>query len=494
MNRITAFIKSGRAVYLHLLSIFFVLHGYTENHPIVSVKDAGLLLLIYLAAGLVLFGLSWLIIRNRVRAHLFATCLMAIQFFFGACIDLLRNQLPGTIFSSYTFILPFLLISLIILLVWLRKSTRDFNQLKVYLTLLFLILIVTDLAMLGYKSIKQDPSPVAALGNIRICKDCPKPDIYLIIADGYPGVKSLKDNFNMDNRPFLDSLRHRGFHIVDSSHSNYNFTPFSVSSMLDMNFLTGIKGRNSDKNDMAVCYATIKNSHTFRILSANGYELYNYSIFDFNGQPSLAKPTFLPSRTSLITAQTFTARLTKEIGYHLVTTLHLERFIRFVRMYDLDNNNRLMKETQEQVMVKSKTPKFVYTHLVMPHYPYYYDSSGNANPYTLLDDKYRSNKNAFISYLHYSNRQLLGLVDDIRKNAATPPVILLMSDHGFREFPGPVDPSYYFCNLNAIQLPDSNYSRFYTGMSNINQFSALFNTLFDQQLTLRKDSTSELTD
>ena len=494
MNRITNFIKSGRAYYLHLLSVFFVLHGYTENYPIISVKDAGLLLLIYLTAGLVLFGLSWLIIRNRIRAHLFATCLMAIQFFFGAFIDFLRIQFPGSLFSSYTFILPFLMIALITLLLLLRKSSRIFSQLKVYLSVLFLLLIVTDLVLLVYKSLSQDPTPVAATGNIQVCKDCPKPDIYLIIADGYPGLKSLRDNFNMDNTPFLDSLRKRGFHIVDSSHSNYNFTPFSVSSMLDMNFLTGIKGRKSDKSDMAVCYTTIKNSHTFRILSAYGYELFNYSIFDFKGQPSLAKPTFLPSRTSLITAQTFTARMIKEIGFHLVTTLHLEHFIRFVRMYDLDNNNLLKKETQQQVRVKSKAPKFVYTHLVMPHYPYYYDSSGQANPYTLLDDKYRSDKNAFISYLHYSNRQLLGLVDDIRKNADTPPVIILMSDHGFREFPGPVDPSYYFCNLNTISLPDSNYSRFYTGMSNINQFSTLFNTLFNQQLPLLKDSTSELRD
>ena len=261
-----------------------------------------------------------------------------------------------------------------------------------------------------------------------------------------------------------------------------------------MNFLTGIKGFNSNKEDMALCYKTIKNSQTFRILSAYGYSLYNYSIFDFTGQPSLAKPTFLPNRTTLITAQTFTSRIEKEIGHHLVTTLHLERFIRFVRMQDLENNTRLMKETRRQLIEKNNTPKFVYTHLVMPHYPYYYDSSGNAISYEVLDERHHSNKKAFISYLHYSNRQLLKLVDDIRQQSARPPVILLMSDHGFREFPEPVSPAYYFNNLNTLILPDSNYSRFYKGMSNINQFSTLFNTLFDQQLPLQKDSTSVLQD
>ncbi len=494
MNRFLHYIKNSKAVYLHLLSVFFVLHGYTENFPIISARDAGLLLLVYLGVGLVLYGLAWLILRKPAGAHLYATGLMAVQFFFGAIIDFLRGFTPQSFLSSYTFILPFISVILITGLILLKRTKRQFTRTKVYLTTLLVVLILADTVLLGYKRMSSRTDQVTQTGNIKICTGCPKPDIYLILADGYPGLSSLQDNFNFDNTPFLDSLRSRGFFIVDSSHSNYNFTPFSVSSMLDMNFLTGIKGFNSNKEDMALCYKTIKNSQTFRILSAYGYSLYNYSIFDFTGQPSLAKPTFLPNRTTLITAQTFTSRIEKEIGHHLVTTLHLERFIRFVRMQDLENNTRLMKETRRQLIEKNKTPKFVYTHLVMPHYPYYYDSSGNAVSYEVLDERHHSNKKAFISYLHYSNRQLLKLVDDIRQQSARPPVILLMSDHGFREFPEPVSPAYYFNNLNTLILPDSNYSRFYKGMSNINQFSTLFNTLFDQQLPLQKDSTSVLQD
>jgi hypothetical protein len=494
MNGFFQYIKSGKAFFLHLLSFFFVLHGYTENYTLISVKDAGLLLLIYLAAGLVLYSISWLVLRNQIRSHLYAFCLMAVQFFFGAFIDFLRGHFPVSVISSYTFILPFLFVLLITLLILLKRSKGIFSKLKVYLTSLLLLLILADVFTLGYKMISRPSATEIKTGSISVCDSCPKPDIYFILADGYPGMKSLKDNFNLDNTPFLDSLRGRGFHVVDSSHSNYNFTPFSVSSMLDMKFLTGIHGFNSNKEDMALCYNTIKNSLTVRLLTAYGYSIYNYSIFNFHGQPSLAKPTFLPNRTTLITEQTFTARLEKEIGYHLVTTLHLERFIRFVRMQDLENNNRLLKETQKQVAKISNNPKFVYTHLVMPHYPYYFDSSGQAVSYSLLDDSYHHNKKAFVSYLYYSNRKLLELVDYIRKNTVHPPVIILMSDHGFREFPEPVKPEYYFNNLNAVLIPGGSYNRFYTGMSNINQFSALFNTLFDQQLPVLKDSTSVLQD
>ena len=69
MNRFLHYIKNSKAVYLHLLSVFFVLHGYTENFPIISARDAGLLLLVYLGVGLVLYGLAWLILRKPAGAH-----------------------------------------------------------------------------------------------------------------------------------------------------------------------------------------------------------------------------------------------------------------------------------------------------------------------------------------------------------------------------------------------------------------------------------------
>ena len=490
MNQIINRIKSGSAFFLHLLPVFFVLHGCMENYNIIPLQEAGILLLIYFFSGLLLFGLSWLIIRNPLRAQIFAAALLSIEFFFGAFIDFMRLQFPASLVSSYTFILPFLLAILIALLVFLRRSNRPFIRLKVYLTTLLLLLITFDLAQIGYKAASGNRDAAVQTDNIKVCDQCPKPDIYLILADGYPGLISLKDVFNMDNTPFLDSLRSRGFYVVDSSHSNYNFTPYSVSSMLNMDFLKGIRGFYNDKGDISVCINTIKRNHAFKILTAYNYSIYNYSIFDFSDQPSMANATFLPNKTSLLTEQTFTTRIQNEIGYHLITNLHLDFFIRNVRMQSLKDNILLTDETMKMVTRKTENPKFVYTHLVMPHYPYYFDSSGHEISYKVLSDTNHYNKKAFISYLYYCNRKLLELTDYIRKNATSPSVILLVSDHGFRELKEPVKPEYLFYNLNAVYLPDSNYNHFYTGMSNINQFSILFNTLFDQQLPLLKDSTS----
>ncbi len=85
----------------------------------------------------------------------------------------------------------------------------------------------------------------------------------------------------------------------------------------------------------------------------------------------------------------------------------------------------------------------------------------------------------------YTNKKLLELIDYIKTNAEQPPVIILMSDHGFRQFEEneKVDNKYHFMNLNAVLLPNRNYSGFYDGMSNVNQFRVDFKFIeFGQKL------------
>jgi hypothetical protein len=74
------------------------------------------------------------------------------------------------------------------------------------------------------------------------------------------------------------------------------------------------------------------------------------------------------------------------------------------------------------------------------------------------------------------------------------PAILLLSDHGFRRPGTDMEDKYDFMNLNAVFLPNGNYQQFYDSISNVNQFRALFNSLFRQRYRLLKDSTTDLWD
>ena len=133
----------------------------------------------------------------------------------------------------------------------------------------------------------------------------------------------------------------------------------------------------------------------------------------------------------------------------------------------------------------------------MPHYPYYFDKDGRPYPLKgLVEDATYFSKERYLQYLQYSNAKLLELVDQIQSKSSRPPVILLMSDHGFREFreEEKVDHKYQFMNINAVYLPSKNYDGFYKGMSMVNQFRLVFNKEFKQKLPLLKDSCSYLTE
>ncbi|MEO6613207.1 MAG: hypothetical protein ABIT05_15080 [Chitinophagaceae bacterium] len=490
MSKLITFLRT-KPVFIFLLPVFFVLHGYSENYNLVPVKDAVILALFYIGLGLGISLLFWPLYKSHRKAHLFAICILGYQFFFGSAFDFLKKTFNDSFLSHYSFILPVSLLAFVLVLVMLRKTKRPLLKPVLFLNVLLGIFILTDCGLLAIKANKK--TAIAPVNTVfSPCLDCPSPDIYLIIADGYPGKTELQDLFAYDNTAFENELQKRKFHIIDSSSSNYNFTPFSVSSMFNMHYLEGIVGSNSNKNDLSLCYNTLQNSALLQFLAGRGYEFFNFSIFDFARQPSLAVPTFLPRRTKSITTQTFTSRLKKDLGYHLVTTFKLPSLIKADRNRDLNNNTKLFSRTMEIAEQKSARPKFVYTHLAMPHYPYYFDSSGNAMSYTMLTDEYILDKKAFLGYLHYSNRKYLELIDHILAASATPPIIILMSDHGLRELKDSVDKKYYFMNLNSVFLPGSNYSGFYKGQTNINQFRIILNTQFQQHLRLLKDSSSFL--
>ncbi len=474
--------------FLFLLPVFFVLHGLNENAGLVPVTGAAMLLLFYLGVSIGLLLFFYLFYRQFRKAALIAFSLLAYQFFFGAVQDLFRDLFPGSFINKYSFIIPVSLLGFLVLFILLKKRKTIPDKPVLYLNLLFLLLISIDLVQLLIYSFNHKKTETAGETMLHPCIDCPKPDIYLLLADGYPGKDAVKDLLGYDNNGFEMQLKKRGFHIIDSSRSNYNFTAFSLASLLSMDYLPGLTGSNHDKKDLEICMNRMRQSPFLSFLEKEGYRFYNYSIFSFDGNPSYTTPTFLPQKTVPITAQTFTRRVVKDLWYHLATSFHMPSVIHRYKYADQINNEKLYALTEKLVSKKSSVPKFVYTHLVMPHHPLYYDSAGNLYPVSMLGDFHYHDTARRIGYLQYSNRKLLTLIDSILKGSASPPVILLMGDHGIRELKKPFDDRYQFMTINAMLIPGSDYAGYYTGQSHVNQFRIFLNRQFKQQLKLLRDT------
>jgi hypothetical protein len=479
--------KPNKPIFLLLLPLFFVLHGINEQHGFIPFKDAALLLLLYLIAATALFGLCRLFLNNNSKAALASFLLLSFHFFFGSMHDQLKSIFNESTLTKYSVILPFFLLAFIALFIWLRRKKTSVQRLGNYLNLLLIVLVAWEaISLLLPKQSSQSLTQITLLP----CDTCARPDIYLILLDEYAGNTSLKDLFAFDNAPFEDQLRQRGFHVVNESRSNYNYTPFSIASMLNMSYLQ-LNNTQREKPDVAYALRLISNNAVRQLLESKGYEFFNYSGFDMAGHPTPIEETFMPAKTRLITSQTFLSRIERDLGYHFIQFSPATK-----RAYrELHNNTKLYDLTKKIAAQQHNKPRFIYTHLMMPHYPYYFDRNGQAmDAARVLPEINNQNRKDYVEYLQYTNKKVLELADHILKHAPAPPVIIIMSDHGFRHFAGPVRQEYYFMNFNAVYLPQKNYQAFYDGFTNVNQFRALFNTLFAGNYPLLKDSSIYLKD
>ncbi|MGH2553514.1 MAG: sulfatase-like hydrolase/transferase, partial [Chitinophagaceae bacterium] len=381
----------------------------------------------------------------------------------------------------------------ILLIIALKKRKKSFLRLSYFLNLLLIVLLFIDFIWLAGRIIFKKSNAFTLPAEFTISNTGHQPDIYFIVADEYAGNKELRDLFQFDDSVFIKQLKENNFHTIPESYSNYNYTPFSIASLLNMEYLN-LGGRNRNSTDLAYCYQMIRDNKLLQFFKASGYKFYNFSVFDFDGQPAQAKETFLPVKTKLITAQTFLNRFDKEIRFNFVYRFKSKKNQKIITYFNKSNNETIYSLTWKLAQQNTSAPKFVYTHLMMPHYPYYFDKNGKEQPYEKLLEGNQSNKEAYIEYLQYSNKKLFDLIRHILQTAPSPPIIVLAGDHGFRHFTDPVETKYYFLNMVSVHLPSKKYAGFSDSLSGVNLFRVILNTEYEQHLPFLKDSMIYLKD
>src|SRR5215212_3730424 len=120
MNPKLTSLFGAKPLFLILLPLFFVLHGFTAQFGLVDLKDAMYLLLVYMVSSFILAFLFWLFYKNFIKASLVAFIIMAVFFFFGNMHDFLKELLPGTFLVKYSFILPFIFLLLVVIIILLK--------------------------------------------------------------------------------------------------------------------------------------------------------------------------------------------------------------------------------------------------------------------------------------------------------------------------------------------------------------------------------------
>ncbi len=294
--------------FVFLLPVFFVLHGYLENFGYIDLWDCLALTGDYMLATAVCCALFYWLYRDRVRTALMVTCLFSIYFFFGAVHDFLYDH--SIFLHKYSISLSFAVLLLVFVMIYLKKRRGPFPRAVLFLNTLLIIFLAVDLSKTVWKALHPDPDKLSVynLGpqdNYEPCEGCHNPDIYFLLFDEYESTSALKTNYRYDNSGLDSFLLRKGFHIQTGSRGNYNYTPFCMASMLNMEYLKGFRDKSAMSiRDYGNCNTLIRNNQVIRFLSSRGYEIVNNSVFDLAGHPSFVYQFLLPQKTNLITERT----------------------------------------------------------------------------------------------------------------------------------------------------------------------------------------------
>ncbi len=477
--------------FLILLVVFFCLHGSVENYGYINAGEVVQVGLIAIACIVLFFGFNWLITKDHLYASLITFFIALWYLFYGAIHDLIKTTFLSFL-QSYSIMLPLLLVVNIAVIWWLKRSKPLHPKLALYLNLLFILFCLGDgfLLINRHLNFKEAAMPHTIQFNEKAVTQ--KPNVYFLLFDEYAGYKSLQDSFGFKNDSLYHFLQEQQFKQLPTF-SNYDFTPFSMSSILNMQYVPeNYKKHSLTQPDIQHRFGEIRNAKVFSIFASLGYSIQNLSIFDIKDHPALYEYNGLfPIHAALLTNKIFHNRLKKNIGWWLVSGRFGIPFLKEYYMKRKDAYNIEVEAAVKKAMnAKTTKPRLSYAHFFLPHGQYYRDSAGNFNtPEKILDLGYLADKSLYLSYLKYTNNVIKGLVKQL--NASDPgAIVIIMSDHGFYDYnnPGDYDP-YNFDNICFVRSPDAKADTVNLPKSNVNFFRYLFNTAYGQNLPYLKDST-----
>lgn len=317
-----------------------------------------------------------------------------------------------------------------------------------------------------------------------------RPDVYFILLDAYGRSDVLRDIYQYDNSEFLGWLRGRGFFVAESSQSAYLQTILSVASTLNFDSVQNLVGEHDGRvSDRRPLIDRIRRNRLAAHLGALGYKSVAFSTGVFatearNADQYLTRPWFLNEFDTALLNMTPLPAVLAQLGLPELHELHRRRVL-----YTLE---------QLAALPAQPGPRFVFAHILAPHPPFVFGENGEKvnprRPFALADgrDFTRQAGGTRPEYLEqyraqavFVTRRIREVIETILARSASPPVILLQSDHG----PGALldlgaslqqNPCLKerFGILNAVLLPGRDYGGFTESISPINTVRAVLNRQF----------------
>jgi hypothetical protein len=473
-----------------LVAVYPVLFLYGENLGELTLGDLMTPLAVILAAAIVALVLGAYLVGDARRAALVVSALAAMFLLYGHLSGVVApigiraalQQIGWAVFIGAVVVMALRIGS-----ARLAGLTRALNIVSVLLVVLALVTIVPGEVQ------RFGRSTVASAGVDGVGAGGAGRDIYYLVFDRYGSARSLDLLYDIDDRPFLDRLRERGFQVAPDSHANYVKTTLSLAATLNLDYLDDLVAtQDVASNDHGPIYERLSNHAVGRFLRDRGYR---YVHVGSNYGPTASSP-LADQNLRLAGPSDFVGSLydvsalpwiARRLG--IPGTTDRERRYAFTK-YQLDTLDRLAEESG---------PAFVYAHVMLPHPPYIFARDGSLVPETVDDG--RSASDGFAEQLRYLHTRVDALLDRLlARPEAERPIIILQADEG------PYPPGYgrntvtydwstatseeleiKYGILNAMYLPGEAAPELPPTISSVNTFRLVFDAYFGVDLPLLPD-------
>ncbi len=194
-----------------------------------------------------------------------------------------------------------------------------------------------------------------------------RPDIILVVLDGYTSLPVLRDFFGYEDLAFIDDLNQDHFQVVNPAFSPYSMTHLAIPSLLELDYVTDVGA--SDSQSMARILSG--ESRLVRGLSENEYEI---TMIEPGWHMSRCGPRidwciqdpFIDEAVEAVLSQSmFWSFIEPAIGSAFTNGA------RHAMTLTLDNVDRLLHNGE---------PDFLFVHVLAPHPPLFLDSDCSIVP------------------------------------------------------------------------------------------------------------------
>ncbi len=305
------------------------------------------------------------------------------------------------------------------------------------------------------------------------------PDVYFILFDEYCGFKSMKHYHNYENNEFVSKLKDLNFFVAKNPSSNYNRTWLTCPSLLEMNYLNNLESKDLLSNRIyLLSQKEIYENNIFSFFNSKGYKTINNSFFNIKSDYTNTDIVINIKKNVLIKNTLF--EYAKSSFLNHIPSDYIQSVFDTKMAEYFKYNESVLKYFKSMQTFNDGSPKFSYTHFLMPHAPFLFANNKPRNFREAYLTNSSEESNRYVDYVEHANNvavKLIQLILEKNKNS----IIILTSDHAHR-FKNNLQLD--FNNFFAIYKPDQNYTGFTDSINSVNIFRTLLNNQFGQTLPI----------